>query len=110
MKIAVLLKSGPSTAEADRALNVANEMLSQKHSVSLCLLQDAVHLGRPDMRCFSSVSLQSLIENDLTVHVLIHDCALRGISSTVANKSILAGDYDSLIDLLESSDRVVGIF
>ena len=109
MKIAVLLKSGPSTAEADRALNLANEMLSQKHSVSLCLLQDAVHLCRPSMECSASVSFQSLLEKNLMVHVLTHDSALRGIDLTSANKSILAGDYDSLIDLLESSDRVVGI-
>jgi sulfur transfer complex TusBCD TusB component (DsrH family) len=109
MKIAVLLKSDPSTPEADRALQVAADMLSQGHSVSLCLLQDAVHLCRPGMRCSASISLQSLIERKLMVHVLTHDSALRGIDSTSANKSIVAGDYDSLIDVLEWSDRVVGI-
>ena len=43
MKIAVLLKSGPFTAEAHRALQVAADMLSQGHSVHLYLLQDAVN-------------------------------------------------------------------
>ena len=109
MKITVLLKSDPSTAEADRALKVANDMLSQGHSVSLYLLQDAVHACRPGMRPSASVSLQSLIEKNLMVHVLTHDSALRGIDLMSANKSILAGDYDSLIDLLGASDRVVGI-
>jgi sulfur relay (sulfurtransferase) complex TusBCD TusD component (DsrE family) len=38
MKIAILLKSGPGTDAAARALQTAADMLAQGHSVSLYLL------------------------------------------------------------------------
>ena len=109
MKIAILLKSGPSTAEAERALTLASDMLSQGHSVSLYLLQDAVHLCRPGLRFPSCTKLQSIMERNLAVHALKQDCSLRGIDPMLGDKAIPAGDYDNLIDLLESSDRVIGI-
>ena len=109
MKIAILLKSGPSTAEAERALTLASDMLSLGHSVSLYLLQDAVHLCCSGMGFPASINLQALMERDLAVQALKHDCALRGIDPMSGNKTISAGDYDALIDFLESSDRVIGI-
>jgi sulfur relay protein TusB/DsrH len=109
MKIAFLLKSGPSTVEAERALTLASDMLSLGHSVSLYLLQDAVHLCRAGTR-FPAVShLQALLERNLAVQALKQDCSLRGIDSMSGARAISAGDYDDLIDLIESSDRVIGI-
>jgi sulfur relay protein TusB/DsrH len=103
MKIAILLKSGPATPEAARALQTATDMLAQSHTVSFYLLQDAVRL------CSGSAGLQSLIDKNLKVHVLTHDAELRGISFACAGQAISGGSYESLIDLMESCDQVVGI-
>lgn len=109
MKIAILLKNGPSTDEADRALQTAADMLAQGHGVSLYLLQEAVRFCGPAMKASTFMELQALIERDLEVHVLSRDAALRGIDVSCAGQGILEGSYDSLVDLMESCDRVVGI-
>jgi sulfur relay (sulfurtransferase) complex TusBCD TusD component (DsrE family) len=109
MKIAILLKSGPCTEEADRALQTASDMLAQGNAVSLYLLQEAVRFCRPAMKCSNSIVLQELIEKKLDVHVLTCDAELRGILAPSAGQAISDGSYDSLVDLMESCDRVVGI-
>jgi len=109
MKIAILLKSGPCTDEADRALQTAADMLAQGHTVSLYLLQEAVRFCRPAMKYSSSMGLQKLIDSNLDVHVLSADARMRGIDTPPANGKIADGSYDTLIDLLDSCDRVAGI-
>ncbi|MBW2096352.1 MAG: DsrE family protein [Deltaproteobacteria bacterium] len=109
MKIAILLKNGPCTDEADRALQTAADMLVQGHTVSLYLLQEAVRFCGPAMKCSSSMGLQGLIEKNLKVHVLTRDAELRGINAPSADQAILEGSYESLVDLMASCDRVVGI-
>jgi len=103
MKIAILLKSAPGTAEAARALQTAADMLAQSHTVSLYLLQDAVRL------CCGSTGLQSLIDKTFKVNVFTHDAELRGITLPSAGQAIQGGSYETLVDLMESSDQVVGI-
>jgi sulfur transfer complex TusBCD TusB component (DsrH family) len=109
MKIAILLKSGPDTAEAERTLAMASDMLSQGHAVTLCLLQDAVHLCRSGACFHAAAHLRTLLEKHLAVQALKPDCSLRGIDLVPENNAISTGDYSSLIDLIESSDRVIGI-
>ncbi len=109
MKIAILLKSGPCTDEAERALQTAADMLAQGHAVSLYLLQEAVRFCRPVMKHPGCMDLQELIDNKLEVSVLTQDARLRGIDAAAADSKIIAGSYDSLVDLLDSCDRVVGI-
>lgn len=109
MKIAILLKSGPCTDEADRALQTAADMLAQGHTVSLFLLQEAVRFCRPAMKYSNSTGLQKLIDRNLDVHVLNHYAELRGINAPSAGQAISDGSYESLVDLMESCDQVVGI-
>ena len=109
MNVTVLLKSGPSTPEAARTFLMLSDMLSQGHTVNLWLLQDAVHLCAPGMQLPASIDLQNLLERNLAVHALKQDCSLRGIDVGPESKTISVGDYRSLVDLLESSDRVVGM-
>ena len=109
MKIAILLKSGPCTDEADRALQTAADMLAQGHAVSLYLLQEAVRFCLPAKKCPGYMNLQKLIDSRLQVHVLAQDARLRGIEAPAYDSNILAGSYDSLVDLMDSSGRVVGI-
>lgn len=109
MKIAMLLKSGPSTIEARRALQTAGDLLSQGHAVSLWLLQDAVHFGRRLPGSPAAEALSDLIAKNLCVYSLGRDAALRGLGPPAAGAPIAVGDYDALIDVLESSDRVIGV-
>ena len=65
VKIVILVKSGPCTDEADRALQTAADMLAQGHSVSLYLLQEAVRFCGPHTKCSNSMELRELIEKNL---------------------------------------------
>lgn len=109
MKIAILLKSGPSSDEAGRALQTAADMLDQGHSVVLYLLQEAVRFCRPRAECSNTAKLQRLIAKDLAVRVLTGDAELRGVEVEAAGLSVTNGSYESLVDLMTSCDRVVGV-
>jgi sulfur relay protein TusB/DsrH len=109
MKITILLKNGPGTAEAERALQTASDMLSKGHSVQLYLLQDAVNFCRPNQKHTSFMEMNRLIDEKLGVNVLIQDAELRGLDLKSVKRTISNGDYESLIDLVESSDRVIGM-
>lgn len=104
MKILLILKRGPKTMEAQRALEMAREMAALGHQVSLFLLQEGVHLarrvaGEPD----------SLWPEGLAVQVLAQDLSLRGFGPDWLRESVLLGSYESLVELIEKSDRVIGV-
>jgi len=107
MKIAILLKNGPCTDEAGRALQTADDMLAQGHTVSLYLLQEAVRFCHPRAECSNTAKLEDLISKNLEVNVLAHDAELRGIAA--AGSVVTDGSYDSLVDLMTSCERVIGI-
>jgi sulfur relay protein TusB/DsrH len=109
MKVAILLKNGPDTAEAERTLTMASDMLSRGHAVTLCLLQDAVYLCRSEARFPAAGQLQTLLEKQLVVNALKSDCSLRGIDPVSEAGRITACDYSSIVDLIESADRTIGI-
>jgi sulfur transfer complex TusBCD TusB component (DsrH family) len=109
MKVLILLKSGPDTVEAERTLTTASDMLSQGHSVTLCLLQDAVHFCRAELQSLAVSRFQALMDRNLTVQALQPDCSLRGITPASDTSQITAGDYSSVVDLIESSDRTIGL-
>ena len=109
MKIAILLKSGPFTDEAGRALQTAGDMLVQGHAVSLYLLQEAVRFSQPRADCPNTAKLKELIAKNLEVKMLTRDAELRGIDVSAAGPTISDGSYEALVDLMTSCDRVVGI-
>ena len=109
MKIAILLKSGPCTDEAGRALQTAGDMLAQGHAVSLYLLQEAARFCQSRGKCPNSTSLQDLIDHNLEVRMLTRDAQLRGVEAAAEGPAISDGSYESLVDLMASCDRVVGI-
>ena len=109
MKILILLKNGLCTDEAGRALQTADDMLTQDHTVSLFLLQEAVRFCQPRTDCADTARLQKLISKNLQVNVLTADAELRGIDVAAADPAVKNGSYDALVDLITSSDRVVGI-
>ena len=109
MKIAVLLKSKPYTDETARALQTVSDLLSSGHDVTLYLLQEAVRFCQPRAESPDSLQLQALIDNGLEVYALDSDTKLRGIDTAFIDQDIMEGSYDSLVELMESCDRVVGI-
>jgi len=109
MQILILVKSGPTTGEAERALATVGQLLTQGHSVALFLLQEAVHLGRIGTGLPAAVKLRDLIEQGATVHLSTDDLRLRGFGLESADGAIRPGTYDQLIRLMETSDRVIGL-
>lgn len=109
MKIAILLKSGPCTDEAGRALQTAEDMLVQGHSVNLYLLQEAVRFRQPPPDFSNAAKLQDLVAKNMEVNLLSRDAELRGIEAGAAGQTIRDSSYESLVDLMASCDRVVGI-
>lgn len=110
MKIAILLKNGPGTTEAARTLQTAADLIDQGHTVSLYLLQEAVRFCSHSPQDSGPTALRSLMGKNLSVHVLARDAELRGIRLASTAQAVTQGSYESLVDLLESSDRVIGIF
>jgi sulfur transfer complex TusBCD TusB component (DsrH family) len=84
-------------------------MLDQGHSVVLYLLQEAVRFCRPRAACSNTAKLQRLIAKDLAVRVLTGDAELRGVEVEAAGLSGTNGTYESMVDLMTSCDRVVGV-
>lgn len=61
------------------------------------------------MKRSKSIGLKELMDKKLEVHVLAHDAQMRGIDAPAHEQAVVQGSYDSLISLLDSCDRVVGI-
>ena len=109
MKITILLKSGPSSTDARRTLQVIADMMSQGDTVHLYLLQDAVHLSRAELKTDTSAALDRLVDQGLAVSFLFRDARLRGLDVSAVPEKMSAGTYESLVDLMASSDRVIGL-
>lgn len=109
MKIAILLKSRPFSVQVARALEVTADMMFQSHAVHLYLLQDAVLLVGPDSENDSSVELHRLVAQGLKAEFLIQDARLRGMDLSSLPPGIPGGTYETLVDLMEDSDRVIGL-
>jgi sulfur relay (sulfurtransferase) complex TusBCD TusD component (DsrE family) len=109
MKIVMMLKSGPCTDEANRALQTAEDMLAQGHTVGIYLLQEAVRFCQPRVECSNTAKFAALIAKNLRVNVLAPDAEMRGIDVAASGSAIADGSYEALVDLMASCDRVVGI-
>jgi sulfur relay protein TusB/DsrH len=84
-----LISSAPDTKEFKSAYQIAKDVKAE-----ICLLQNAVYASRnPD-------------NNDF--YVLQDDLQLRGINENEVSGKFI--DYSQLIDLMTSSDKVVGLF
>lgn len=109
MNIAILLKSAPCTDESDRAVQAAADMLAQGHRVALFLLQEAVRFCRSPLKRPGSRDIREITGPNLEIHVLVQDARLRGIEASAVSGAFTEGTYDSLVDLMESCDRVMGV-
>jgi sulfur relay protein TusB/DsrH len=84
-----LIASAPQTREFTTAVRMARDA-----QADICLLQNAVYAARSS--------------NDDNLYVLSDDMKLRGIDEhEISGKPV---DYDQLVDLIITSDKVVGLF
>jgi sulfur relay protein TusB/DsrH len=84
-----LIASGPDTQEFKTAIQMAMD----SHA-DICLLQNAVYAARTS--------------DNNNMYVLSDDMKLRGLSEDeISGKPI---DYDRLVDLMTTADKVVGLF
>jgi sulfur relay protein TusB/DsrH len=84
-----LISSAPDTKEFKSAYKIAQQM-----NAEVCLLQNAVYASR------------NLLDSHF--YIMKDELQLRGINEKeVSGKPI---DYDQLIIMMESSEKVVGIF
>ncbi len=93
----VIIKSAPDTPEGKRGVKLARHM-----SADIVLLQNGVYF------------IQKERLEDLgfyrTAYVLEDDKRLRGLKDNDNHKNIKDINYDSLVDLMVGSDKIVGMF
>ncbi len=90
----VLIKSAPDTPEAKRAVRLAADM-----GADLVLIQSAVYLA-----CEKAAGLRG------SAYALDEDLRLRGLGPEADIGAVKRIDYDMLVDLLVTADRVHGAF
>ena len=88
----ILIKSSPDTPEARQALDLAKSM-----NAAICLLQNGVYLAAKE-------ECRDVADN---VYALSEDMALRGLKPAGNVRSM---DYDELIDIMNGSEKVMGMF
>lgn len=93
----VIIKSAPDTPEGRRGVKIARHM-----SADIVLLQNGVYFMQKER--LEDLSFYR------TVYVLEDDRRLRGLKDQEDKKNIKKITYDSLIDLMAGSDKVVGMF
>jgi len=84
-----LIASAPDTQEFKTAIRMANDV-----NADICLLQNAVYAARNS--------------TDNNMYALSDDMKLRGIHENDLSGKLI--DYGQLVDLMTTSDKVVGIF
>lgn len=93
----VIIKSAPDTPEGKRGVRLACDMYAD-----IVLLQNGVYFIQKD-------KLEDL-GFVRSAYVLEDDRRLRGLKANSANKNIKGINYDSLVDLMAESDKVIGMF
>ncbi len=93
----VIIKSAPDTPEGKRGVKLARHM-----SADIVLLQNGVYfIEKEKLEDLGFVR---------TAYVLEDDKRLRGLKDKDNKKNIKNINYDSLVDLMDGSDKVVGMF
>jgi sulfur relay protein TusB/DsrH len=91
----VIVKSAPDMPEGRRGLKLARDM-----AADLILLQNGIYFAQKErLGGFSG-----------TVYVLDDDIRLRGLKDEEIQKDVNRLNYDGLVDLMASEDKVVGVF
>jgi sulfur relay protein TusB/DsrH len=91
----VMIKSAPDTPEGRRGLAIAQDM-----SADIVLLQNGIYfLAKDALEGFNNVA-----------YVLEDDVRLRGLKGDGTAAKYKTITYDGLVDLMEETDKVLGMF
>jgi sulfur relay protein TusB/DsrH len=91
----VIIKSGPATPDGEGAVKLAREMGSD-----ICLVQNAVYFAHSS-RLGNFGGKVSALDEDVKLRGLTKDMDLNGIKTV---------DYNDMVDLMATSDGVIGMF
>ena len=91
----VIVKNGPDTADGKRGVKLARDM-----AADLFLIQNGVYFAQKER-------LEGFCG---TAYVLEDDLKLRGIKGAGIEKGIRETGYDSFVDLMAGSGKVIGMF
>jgi sulfur relay protein TusB/DsrH len=91
----VIVRSAPDTTEGKRGVRIA-----VKTGAGIIFLQNGVYFAQKDI----------LEEFSGTAYVLDDDTRLRGLKDSDLNDKIRCIGYDSLVDLITGSNKVIGMF
>lgn len=91
----VIVKSSPDTEDGKRGVKLARDM-----AADVVLLQNGVYFAQVER-------LEGFCG---TAYVLDDDARLRGLRDSEIEKGIRRLDYGSLVDLMASEDKLVGMF
>lgn len=93
----VFIKSGPDTPEGKRGVRLSCQMHSD-----IVLLQNGVYfIEGPNLEDSGFAGKAYVLEDDKE---------LRGIKGSSEYRDIKIINYDSLVDLMAESDKVIGMF
>jgi len=91
----VIVKSAPDTMDGKRGIKLARDM-----AADVVFLQSGAYFAQKER-------LEGFCG---TAYVLDDDVRLRGLKDDEIEKDIRKVDYGSLVDLMASEDKVVGMF
>ena len=91
----VIVKSAPDTADGERGIKLARDM-----AADVVLIQNGIYFAqRERLEGFCG-----------TAYVLGDDVRLRGLKDDEIERDIKKMDYESVVDLMDGEDKVVGMF
>jgi sulfur relay protein TusB/DsrH len=94
-KMLVIVKSAPDTPEGKRGLKLARDT-----AADLILLQNGIYFAQKErLDGFSG-----------RVYILDDDIRLRGLKDEEIQKDVNRLNYDGLVDLMASEDKMAGMF
>jgi sulfur relay protein TusB/DsrH len=93
----VIIKSAPDTPEGKRGISIARDM-----SADMVLLQNGVYFIQGEKLGHSGFTGKT--------YVLEDDRLLRGLTIDRESRNIQDINYDGLVDLINESDKVTGMF
>lgn len=104
--ILVAMTSSPKSPSGQRALALAESLVGQGHTLTLCCLQDAVLLASDRAPSDARSVLDGLLDQGARCIVLGEDLTLRGLQAAPRTSAV---NHAGLVALLAAEhDRVIG--
>lgn len=100
--VLMLVSSAPSSANAQRAWQLARTLYEQGQAVSLFLLQDGV------LAALQGETALRDLPREICCYALSEDLTLRGFTPLKVREQVQITDYARLVNLFDQHTRVIG--